>query len=206
VAAVIRTLQRGGTARDAAHARERLLDLEVRTKAAAETTRQRMPEAAPAAPLDWRSLAPGAAVRVPGGRTGVLLTLPDRRGRVAVQVKGARLSVPADQVSLAEPEAPRRAPPRVHVEGVPEPDEAGASGRCDLRGQRVDEALAQLDEALDRAATRGASRLLVVHGIGTGALREAVRAHLRESPYALRFEAAGSDEGGEGATLAILYD
>jgi DNA mismatch repair protein MutS2 len=208
VAAVIRTLQRGGSARDAAHARERLLDLEVRAKAAGEASRKRVPEEAPVSPPDWSEVAPGAAVRVAGGRTGVLLTLPDRRGRVAVQVSGARLSVPADRVALAEAAAPapRRPAPRVVVEGARDAGEGDASGRCDLRGLHVDEALDRASAELDRAAARGAARLLLVHGIGTGALREAVRAYLRESPYVLRFESAASDEGGEGATWAILAD
>ena len=57
---------------------------------------------------------------------------------------------------------------------------------------------------LDRATRAGLSELFIVHGLGTGALRNAVRHHLRESPYVSEFTAAAADEGGEGVTLAKL--
>jgi DNA mismatch repair protein MutS2 len=46
--------------------------------------------------------------------------------------------------------------------------------------------------------------LLIVHGVGSGALRRAVRDYLRTSPYVDGTESAGSDAGGDGATLALL--
>ncbi len=83
-----------------------------------------------------------------------------------------------------------------------EPD-AGPN-RCDLRGLRVDEALDRLVEALDRAASAGRPHLVVIHGIGTGALRRAVRQHLAESPYVRRFLPGAPEEGGEGVTTVDL--
>ena len=65
----------------------------------------------------------------------------------------------------------------------------GGPARCDLRGLRVDEALDRLAAALDDALARDCAELCIVHGVGTGALLRAVRAHLRESPYVTRFEA-----------------
>jgi DNA mismatch repair protein MutS2 len=76
--------------------------------------------------------------------------------------------------------------------------------RLDLRGLRADEALARVDEALDRAAVRGESALVLVHGLGTGALREAIRRHLAASPYVQGFAAAAQEDGGEGVTLVRL--
>jgi len=65
-------------------------------------------------------------------------------------------------------------------------------------------ALDRLLYALDRAASAGRGKLVVIHGLGTGALRQAVRAHLAESPYVTRFAPAPPDEGGDGATIAVL--
>ena len=76
------------------------------------------------------------------------------------------------------------------------------AGRCDLRGQRVDEALDRLAASLDLAVADGRDGLLVIHGHGTGALRQAVRAHLRSSDLVVRVRAGGDDEGGEGVTFA----
>jgi DNA mismatch repair protein MutS2 len=76
--------------------------------------------------------------------------------------------------------------------------------RCDLRGHRVDEAVDRLSAAVDQATADGRDGLLVIHGHGTGALREAVRNHLRGSPYVGKVRPGADDEGGEGVTLAEL--
>jgi DNA mismatch repair protein MutS2 len=47
---------------------------------------------------------------------------------------------------------------------------------------------------------------MIVHGLGTGALRKAIREHLRDSPYVTRFESADPREGGDGVTVALLED
>jgi DNA mismatch repair protein MutS2 len=206
VAAVVRELQGGGGAREATRARQRLGELaaaqqEVDREAGIEPL-----EAPPLSPLDWRHARVGDAVAIRGGGEGRLLALPDQRGRVAVGVGSARLLVPRERVGAPrEAAAPARAValhPETHarLEAAP----AGGAQRCDLRGLRVDEALDRLGEALDRAAAAGAERLLVVHGIGTGALRDAVRRHLSESPYVGRSGPGEDAEGGEGVTLAWL--
>jgi DNA mismatch repair protein MutS2 len=79
-----------------------------------------------------------------------------------------------------------------------------APDRCDVRGLRVDEGLERMIVALDRAAVAGRRRLLIVHGLGTGALRDAVRAQLRDSPYVTSFARGEPQEGGDGVTIAVL--
>lgn len=206
IAGVIRDLQRGGSARAAAEARERL----ARIAAEAEQAEQQAglsPAAAPETlePLDWRVVQPGDPVRVAGGGIGVLRSLPDRHGRVGVGLGSARVSVPIERVGRADPpEASPKAPPTLRVPlGPGEPDDPEA-GRCDLRGLRVDEAQDRLLAALDRAVVASRSELLIVHGLGTGALRKAVREMLASSRYVVRVEGAGPDRGGDGATIAHL--
>jgi len=75
---------------------------------------------------------------------------------------------------------------------------------CDLRGLRVDEAQERLDAELDAASRASSARFVVIHGVGTGALRRAVREHLARSPYVERFEGAAPDEGGDGATVVWM--
>jgi DNA mismatch repair protein MutS2 len=166
------------------------------------------PEEDAGAALDWRFARPGDAVRVRGGGAAVLVALPDRRGLAAVSVGGARLLVPADRVRpAAGDERPALRPrPRVRVEAAAQPEDVGLGGsdRCDLHGMRVDEALERLLQALDRAARRGCDRLVIVHGRGTGALRDAVRRFLSDSPYATSFGPADASEGGDGATVVNL--
>src|SRR4030095_7539821 len=110
--------------------------------------------------------------------------------------------VPAERVGRVEPGVATAVPARV-AHATPPPS-GGGTERCDLRGQRVDEALDALGAALDRAASAGRDRLRVIHGLGTGALRRAVREHLAASPYVARLEAAEPGEGGDGASVAHL--
>jgi DNA mismatch repair protein MutS2 len=74
----------------------------------------------------------------------------------------------------------------------------------DLRGQRADEALAELEAFLDRTALEGADTVYVIHGHGTGALRKVVREYLATSPYVERFRAGGAGEGGDGVSVVSL--
>jgi DNA mismatch repair protein MutS2 len=201
VAGVIRTLQRQPDARQAQRAHETLRVLEART-AAAVPSAPPAPRAAPLEAPDWRRARAGDRVAVAGGGTGVLMALPDRRGRVVVQVGGARVVMPVDAVGRPPGPAPAAGGARVALDAGLEA--RGGAERCDLRGLRVDEALAQLVRALDRATLAGRERLEVVHGIGTGALRDAVRSHLATSPYVARFAAADPESGGEGVTRVEL--
>jgi DNA mismatch repair protein MutS2 len=204
VADVIRDLQRGGSARDAALARERLLGLETRAIEVAEAAPK--PPAPPRTPTDWSHAQPGDEVEMPGGRKGALVALPDRHGKVTVTVGTARMTLPAEQVVLRarrRTDAPEATRAHVRIETAPPSADAG---QCDVRGMRVDEALDRLLAALDSAASAGRNQLLVVHGLGTGKLRAAVREHLAASPYVLRAEAPPGRKGGEGATLAVLKE
>lgn len=201
VAAVIRDLQRGGSARDAAHARERLIALQEKTR---EAEARETPEAgeAPGAAMDWQRARPGDAVWVADAGPATLEALPDRRGRAAVRVGSARMQVPAERVRAAtQPEAPAARPPPAAP-----PPARGGSERCDLRGLRVDEALDRMVVALDRATREGCDRVEIIHGHGTGALRDAVRDELRGSPYVAGFAPGSAEEGGDGVTVAELRD
>jgi DNA mismatch repair protein MutS2 len=222
VADVIRDLQRGGKqdsrqgAQQAARARERLIALEEGSERAREAAGiPGAPEAGvPAAEqrVDWRHIKPGDSVIVPGGARGVLASLPDRRGRVGVTVGSAKLVLEADRVRTAVGAAPEAArpgpsPPRVRHEAAIEGQETRLSGdllECDLRGQRVDEALGCLCEAIDDTLRRDGDSLRIIHGFGTGALRGAVREHLAGSPLVESLRPGERNEGGDGVTIAKL--
>ena len=64
--------------------------------------------------------------------------------------------------------------------------------------------MARLDKYLDECVLAGATRVRVVHGHGTGALRQAVRSYLRQSPRVRQFGPAPREQGGDGATLVEL--
>jgi DNA mismatch repair protein MutS2 len=74
----------------------------------------------------------------------------------------------------------------------------------DLRGARVDEALAALDGYLNDASVAGLDRVTVIHGSGTGALRDAVRAESSGHPLVKAVRAGERGEGGDGVTVVSL--
>ncbi|MGH2513037.1 MAG: Smr/MutS family protein, partial [Candidatus Limnocylindrales bacterium] len=74
----------------------------------------------------------------------------------------------------------------------------------DLRGARVEEALELLERYLDDAALAGLERVTIIHGAGTGALRDAVRTAAAGHPLVSSFRPGARGEGGDGATLVNL--
>ena len=73
----------------------------------------------------------------------------------------------------------------------------------DLRGQRVEPALDQLENLLDQAALSGAAQIRIIHGQGTGALRRAIREHLHGHPLVAHAGPA-AEQGGDGVTVVEL--
>lgn len=142
----------------------------------------------------------GQRVELQLGRALFSLRLSDLRP----EGEAVETDVPLAAVELpvAGP-AVRKAPP------LPSGVQAGISERevpreLHLLGQRVDEALALLDRYLDDALLAGLGEVRVIHGFGTGALKRAVRQHLATHPDVQRWRDAAADEGGGGATVAIL--
>ncbi len=74
----------------------------------------------------------------------------------------------------------------------------------DLRGKRTGEALATMDASLDVMCRSGIRCAVIIHGHGTGALKEAVRSALKFSSYATAFRPGETGEGGDGVTIALL--
>ncbi|NLF52203.1 MAG: endonuclease MutS2 [Leptolinea sp.] len=74
----------------------------------------------------------------------------------------------------------------------------------DLRGQRAEDALAALDRYLESAYLAGMPFVRIIHGKGTGRLRQVLREALRQSPHVVRWEDGLNNEGGDGVTVAHL--
>ena len=76
----------------------------------------------------------------------------------------------------------------------------------DLRGQRAEDALDMLDRYLEKAYMAGLPFVRIIHGKGTGKLRQEVRAALKDHPQVTSFEEGDPKEGGEGVTVVKLAD
>jgi DNA mismatch repair protein MutS2 len=84
------------------------------------------------------------------------------------------------------------------------PDSPGSE--ISLRGQRVEDALINLDRYLDAAYTGGLHSARIIHGKGTGTLREVVRKELNKRPYVERYDFAPDNQGGEGVTIVYFKE
>jgi DNA mismatch repair protein MutS2 len=91
----------------------------------------------------------------------------------------------------------------VSPQRVPRPVSALGASKLDLRGARVEEALAVLEARISAVLLAGGEQLEIVHGVGTGALRDAVRQKLRELPEVREVRSA-DEPGREGVTLALF--
>ena len=139
----------------------------------------------------------GDEVEIRNGRIqGTLLTLNGTKARI--RRGGMTFEVPVAQIRRS---AKKKESSVVHVAV-----ERKASGKpeINLLGQRVHEALPRLETFLDQAILNNQSTVRIVHGMGTGALRRAVRAYLSDSLYCTAFNEAPQSEGGSGATVAEL--
>ena len=86
------------------------------------------------------------------------------------------------------------------------PSVSGVPMELDLRGLRVEDALDKLDHYLEQAFTAGLPFGRIIHGKGTGALRETVRDTMRHSSYVSRWERGGDNEGGDGVSVVFFHD
>ncbi|MCX7678543.1 MAG: endonuclease MutS2 [Spirochaetes bacterium] len=79
-----------------------------------------------------------------------------------------------------------------------------AYNTIDLRGKRVDEAITTMNAMLDAMVRNSIRSAIIIHGHGTGALKEAVRKELKYCPYAEAFRPGEMGEGGDGVTVVLL--
>ncbi len=165
------------------------------------------PAAAPAEVVRAAQLRKGARVWVP--RLRAEATVVDVSGdQVRVAAGPLKLTVAVSELRAGTPPEPSPSRPGGGRAPAPQPlEEAPVQTRdntCDLRGLRVDDAVAMATSFLDRALADRQRAVFLLHGHGTGALRDAIRTELSRSPYVARFRAGEADRGGDGVTVVWL--
>jgi DNA mismatch repair protein MutS2 len=182
-------------AADAAAAREarRLIEEGVRQEAA------RLDEEAPPTSGSAPVLAVGNSVRLSTGAVGEVAELRGD-GRAVVQVGTMRLVV---RTTTLTPVAPREKPRQQRVPRGDVP-ERHADWEIDLRGMRTDEAEREVLAAIDGAVLAEQPWVRIIHGMGTGVLRDVVRRLLESDRRVASFDFAPRNQGGTGVTIAVL--
>jgi len=134
-------------------------------------------------------------------RHGIVTRVDERRGKVEVNAGG--LPIEIDAAALREPDA-EAAPPPAPVGRTVVRRPPSVSPEIKLIGLRVDEAVRTLETYLNEACLADLGNVRIIHGFGTGALRDAVHAMLKKHPLIESFRYGEAGEGGRGATVAVL--
>ncbi len=139
--------------------------------------------------------------------TGTVVSLPDAKGRVTVQMGILRSQLPISDLEILE-EKPvyLKKTARQTTKGKMKMGKSmSVSPEINLLGKTVDEAVAELDKYLDDAALAHLSSVRIVHGKGTGALRQGVHDYLRRQKKRVKsFRLGAFGEGDAGVTIAEL--
>jgi DNA mismatch repair protein MutS2 len=156
--------------------------------------------------LDPAKLKKGDGVKVLSmGLNGTVSTLPDSRGNLFVQCGIMRTQVNVKDLALTE-EVTITTPvmQRTNTGKIKMSKSLSISTEINLLGKTVDEALSVLDKYLDDAYIAHLSSVRVVHGKGTGALRNAVHSHLKRLKHVKEFRLGEYGEGDAGVTIVTF--
>ena len=137
-----------------------------------------------------------------GGWTGRIASL-DKGGRATLEAGAMRVSVALADLEPAAA-AGRADVAGSNVEAVRLSRARSVPLSLDLRGARVEEALSALERYLEDASLAGLARVSVIHGLGTGALRDAVRSDAAAHPLVRTVRPGERGEGGDGVTVVEL--
>jgi len=208
-----RQMERGGVGSESVHAQFLAEAREIISQREEEVEgRVEQDVATPHSPAERLSgpIEVGDRVFVPTLQaSGDVLSIDSRGGEAReadVQVGNFRLKLPVRRLEL------RGKAPREQATAAPAPapvQTLSTSGdspdmELDLRGERVEEGLHHLDSYLDNAYLGNLPWVRIIHGKGTGAMRDAVRNILRSHPLVSKYRAGDLGEGGDGVTVAHL--
>jgi DNA mismatch repair protein MutS2 len=140
-------------------------------------------------------------VRASELRTALASTAAPRPVRSVAAVPGAEPRPGAVRAAVAGARGELGPPRTGTIEATPIQTH---DNTCDLRGLRIDDGVGMATTFLDRAVGGGQPVVFLLHGHGTGALRDAIRKELARSPYVARFRGGDADQGGEAVTLVWL--
>ena len=150
--------------------------------------------------------------RAPKVGDDILVTSYGQRGTLVKQLKDGRweaqvglikMTLEEQKFNLLKAEKEQQ-PKRKQVNVVKRANTAGPKARLDLRGKRYEEAMEELDAFIDQALLNNMAQVDIIHGIGTGVIREGVTKYLRRNKHVKSFGYAPQNAGGSGATIVIF--
>ena len=153
-------------------------------------------------------------LRAPRVGDDIIVTAYGQRGTLTNKVKDGKweaqiglikMTLKEDEFTLVKVQEEAQKPKKKQVNVVKKSQKStGPRARLDLRGKRYEEAMQELDEFIDQALLNNMAQVDIIHGIGTGVIREGVTKYLRRNKHVKSFGYATQNAGGSGCTIANL--
>ena len=157
-------------------------------------------------PIDWNNAKIGDKVMVIDLNQEVtILELPDKNNNVQIQMGLLKTKIKKNKLAVLNKSLIKR---EAKAKGVYKKDfsieRRNISQTLDLRGYRCEEALDEIEAYLDKASLVNLTPVYIIHGHGSGALKQVIREYLLHSPYVAKFRPGESAEGGDGVSVVDL--
>ena len=157
------------------------------------------------AELDWDKVQINDKVMIKDLNQQVtVLSMPDKNDTLYIQMGMIKTKVKKDKLAVYNPQLAKKVNlplGAMKKETSFSLKKYDISNTLDLRGERVEEALDNLEAYLDKASLANLSPVYIIHGHGTGALKSAVRDFISTSPYVAKFRVGEDTEGGDGVSV-----
>ena len=155
-------------------------------------------------------LQPGDEVEIKGLNVQASVIEVSSGGTIELMMGNSRIELNERQLRLikaADPVDEKKSPnelPNITINTITAGEATNTSGELDVRGSRVHEADDIVRQFVDDSSIQGLTSVRIIHGDGTGALREAIRTLLSKHSLVSSFSAAPRNRGGNGATIVDL--
>lgn len=152
--------------------------------------------------LDWEKVQIHDKVMLKELNQGVeVLSMPDKNNTLYIQMGMIKTKVKKDRLAVFNQEMAKKITLPNYQKETFTLRKHNISNTLDLRGERVEEALDELEGYLDKASLANLTPVYVIHGHGTGALKSAVRDFVSTSPYVAKYRVGEDAEGGDGVCV-----
>ncbi len=157
--------------------------------------------------IDWNKVVVGDILMLKNLHQKVtVISLPDKNKRLTVDMGNIKMTVKQDELAVLDDKY--KESKKVKIPGTSfetfELKKYTISQTLDLRGYRVEDALDEVEKYLDKASLANLSPVYIIHGHGTGALKQAIRDFLNTSPYVAKYRPAENSQGGDGVSIVDI--
>lgn len=156
-------------------------------------------------PVDPRQLSIGSRVKILTlNQNGEVISLPDDKGDLQVQVGIMKIGVNITDIMLIEQGKPKKKPKTSGYGSLYRKKAQNVSASIDVRGKSLDDAVMDVEKYIDDAFISGLAQVTVIHGRGEGILRKGIQEMLKHHKNVTSFRKGGFNEGGDGVTVIKL--